>query len=155
MQQTRLIGRLQKGGGLHCGKGAKSRSLAEVFKNTHTRKRNKEEWVDERSERLNASQQSAHEGNDLNNPAVVDPDEVWRDVAKLEMNATVQEAREELLREREEFRKMRDEMSVYYVSVRDGPNSGVGLTSVAAPAAQPNGDGGRQDQDDADDYQDP
>ncbi|MED6194069.1 hypothetical protein PIB30_025144 [Stylosanthes scabra] len=27
-----------------------------------------------------ATQQSAHEGNDSNNPVVVDPDEVWRDV---------------------------------------------------------------------------
>ncbi|MED6149038.1 hypothetical protein PIB30_058679 [Stylosanthes scabra] len=141
-------------------------TLAEVFKQTHTRKKNKEEW-------------SAHEGNGLNNPTVVDPDEVWRDVgmsepplsqhtveeaeervqqfltqAELRMNAIVQEAREELLREREEFQKMREEMAAYYASVRAGPSSGVGLTTMAAPAAQPDGDRGQEKEDDADDYQD-
>ncbi|MED6212287.1 hypothetical protein PIB30_081827 [Stylosanthes scabra] len=93
-----------KGGSLHCGGSAtipstqermelnREPTLAEVFKQTHTRKTNKEKWVDDRSARLNdvfiteldtrtqATQQSAHEGNDSNTPVVVDPDEVWRDV---------------------------------------------------------------------------
>ncbi|MED6114830.1 hypothetical protein PIB30_084233, partial [Stylosanthes scabra] len=56
-----------EGGSLHCGGSAtipstqermekeinREPTIAEVFKQTHTRKRNKEEWVDERSERLN------------------------------------------------------------------------------------------------------
>ncbi|MED6184776.1 hypothetical protein PIB30_050770 [Stylosanthes scabra] len=113
-------------------------TLAKVFKQTHTRKRNKEEW-------------SAHEGNDSNNPVVVDPDEVWRDVvgeprknhiygvgsyfsrtlrtdpllrssrgtsepplskhtvAELKMNATVERAHDELVRKREELLREREE----------------------------------------------
>ncbi|MED6117643.1 hypothetical protein PIB30_111756, partial [Stylosanthes scabra] len=63
--------------------------------------------------------------------------------------------REELLREREEFRKMREEMAAYYVAMRaSGP--GVGSTTVTAPVAQHEGDGGQEEEeDDADDYQDP
>ncbi|MED6125188.1 hypothetical protein PIB30_066336 [Stylosanthes scabra] len=225
-------------------------TIAEVFKQTHTRKRNKEEWVDERSERLNdvfiteldtstqATQQSAHEGNGSNSPAIVDPDEVWREVvgeprknhiygigsyfsrtlrtdpllrssrgtselpmsqhtvddlrtqihgltqelhqqvqqneenkervqqlltqAELKMNTTIEQAREELLREREElmrereeYRKMREEMAAYYASM-GASSSGVGSTTVTAPAAQHEGDGGQEEEeDDADDYQDP
>ncbi|MED6209573.1 hypothetical protein PIB30_055997 [Stylosanthes scabra] len=215
-----------KGGSLHCGGSTtipstqermakelnREPTLAEVFKQTHTRKRNKEEWVDEWSARLNdvfiteldtrtqATQQSAHEGNDSNSPVVVDPDEVWRDVAptflgpyapilcsdllegrvsllclstpwksfarkstaELKMNATVEQAREEmvrereeLVREREEYRKMREKMAAYYASMR-ASRSGVGSTTVTAPTAQHDGDGGQEEvEDDADDYQDP
>ncbi|MED6197648.1 hypothetical protein PIB30_058610 [Stylosanthes scabra] len=241
-----------KGGSLHCDGSAtipstqermakelnREPTLAEVFKQTHTRKRNKEEWVDEQSARLNATQQSAHEGNDSNSPVVVDPDEVCRDVvgeprknrlygvgsyfsrtlrtdpllrssrgtsepplsqhtveelrtqihgltqelhqkvqqneeneervqqlltqAELKMNATVEQAREELVREREElvrereeYRKMREEMAAYYASMR-ASGSGVGSTIVTAPAAQHDGDGGQEEEeDDADDYQEP
>ncbi|MED6127366.1 hypothetical protein PIB30_087473 [Stylosanthes scabra] len=95
-----------KGGLLHCGGSVtipstqkqiakelnREPTIAEVFKQTLTRKRNKEEWVDERSERLNdvfiaeletrtqATQQSAHEGNDSNSSVIVNLDEVWREV---------------------------------------------------------------------------
>ncbi|MED6170825.1 hypothetical protein PIB30_034819 [Stylosanthes scabra] len=216
-----------KGGALHCGGSAtipstqermkkelnREPTLAEVFKQTHTRKRNKEEWgvyTEELDTRTQATQQSAHEGNDSNNPVLVDPNEVWRDVvgeprknhiygdtveelrtqihgltqelhqkvqqneeneervqqlltqAELKMNATVEQAREdlvrereELLREREEYRKMREEMAAYYANMR-ATASGVRSTTVTAPAAQPDGDGGQEEEeDDADDYQDP
>ncbi|MED6203156.1 hypothetical protein PIB30_112816, partial [Stylosanthes scabra] len=83
--------------------------------------------------------------------------------AELKMNATVEQAREELLRERdellrerEEFRKMREEMAAYYATMR-ASGSGVGSTTVTAPVAQLGGDGGQEEEeeDDADDYQDP
>ncbi|MED6139099.1 hypothetical protein PIB30_080688 [Stylosanthes scabra] len=163
-------------------------------------------FITELDTRTQATQHSAHEGNNSNSPVVVDPDEVWRDVvgeprknrlygvgsyfsrtlrtdpllrhsrgtkneervqqlltqAELKMNATVEQAREELVREceelvreREEYRKMREEMTTYYASMR-ATSSGVGSTIVTAPAAQHDGDGGQEEEeDDADDYQDP
>ncbi|MED6175164.1 hypothetical protein PIB30_075774 [Stylosanthes scabra] len=244
-----------KGGSLHCGGSAaipstqermskelnREPTIAEVFKQTHTKKRNKEEWdvfIIEFDTRTQATQQSAHEGNGSSSPIIVDPDEVWREVvgeprknciygigsyfsrtlctdpllrssrgmsepplsqhtveelrtqihgltqelhqkvqqneeneeriqhlliqAELKMNVTVEQAREELvrereelMREREEYRKMREEMAAYYASMR-ATGSGVGSTTVTAPAAQHDGDGGQEEEEDnADDYQDP
>ncbi|MED6148406.1 hypothetical protein PIB30_052853 [Stylosanthes scabra] len=83
--------------------------------------------------------------------------------AELKMNATVEQAREELVREREEllrereaFRQMREEMAAYYASMR-ASGSGVRSTTVTAPTAQHEGDGGQEEEeeDDVDDYQDP
>ncbi|MED6173145.1 hypothetical protein PIB30_056501 [Stylosanthes scabra] len=202
-----------KGGSLYCGGSAtipstqermaneinRELTIVEVFNQTHTRKGNKEEWVDEQSERLN----SAHEGNGSNSPVIVDPDEVWREVVgeprknriygigsyfsrtlrtdpllrssrgtsepplsqhtmdelRTQIHGLIQElhqkAREELVREREEYRKMREEMAAYYASMR-ATGFGVGSTTVTAPAAQHDGDGRQEDEeDDADDYHDP
>ncbi|MED6160217.1 hypothetical protein PIB30_049257 [Stylosanthes scabra] len=82
--------------------------------------------------------------------------------AELKMNATVEQAREDLvrereepLREREEYQKMREEMAAYYANMR-ATASGVGSTIVTVLAAQPDGDGAQdEEEDDADDYQDP
>ncbi|MED6189362.1 hypothetical protein PIB30_095320, partial [Stylosanthes scabra] len=60
--------------------------------------------------------------------------------AELKMNATVDQAREELLREREECRKMKKEMAAYYASVR-ASGLGAGSITVTTPAAQHDGDG--------------
>ncbi|MED6116090.1 hypothetical protein PIB30_096858, partial [Stylosanthes scabra] len=75
--------------------------------------------------------------------------------AELKMNAIVEQAHEELLRECEVCRKMKEEMAAYYSSVR-ASGSRVGSTIVTAPATQHDGDGGQEEEeDDADDYQDP
>ncbi|MED6194070.1 hypothetical protein PIB30_025145 [Stylosanthes scabra] len=63
------------------------------------------------------------------------------------MNATVEQAhealvreREELLKEHEEYRKMREEMAAYYANMwQVATGSGVGFTIVTAPAAQHDG----------------
>ncbi|MED6137466.1 hypothetical protein PIB30_065296 [Stylosanthes scabra] len=217
-----------KGGSLHCGGSAMIPSTQERM----------DVFITELDTHMQATQQSAHEGNDSNSPIVVDPDEVWHDMvgeprknrlydvaptfsrtlctdpllrssrgmsepslsqhtveelctqihgltqelhqkvqqneeneervqqlltqAELKMNATVEQAREELVREREElvreheeYRKMREEMVAYYASMR-ASGSGAGSTTVTAPAAQHDGDGGQEEEeDDADDYQDP
>ncbi|MED6124063.1 hypothetical protein PIB30_055476 [Stylosanthes scabra] len=189
-----------KGGALHCGGSATIPSTQERMG----------VYTEELDTRTQATQQSAHVGNDSNNPVLMDPNEVWRDVvgeprknhiygdiveelrtqihgltqelhqkvqqneeneervqqlltqAELKMNATVEQAREnlvrereELLREREEYQKMREEMAAYYANMQ-ATASGVGSTTVTAPAAQPDGDGGQEEEeDDADDYQDP
>ncbi|MED6148202.1 hypothetical protein PIB30_050874 [Stylosanthes scabra] len=40
----------------------------------------KDVFITELDTRMQATQQSAHEGNGSNSPVIVDPDEVWREV---------------------------------------------------------------------------